>query len=112
MNFAHLKTLLTLQKPLRTLDSIGGYTTIWKDVGQLWAAVVPIRVYYSQEQLLTQQMVAVTHYRIQMRYTPNISHEMRLIGGPDIYEILSIIDINVGKKMLEILAKQGKIPCT
>jgi len=85
MNLTKLKNRVTIQRPVKTSDSMGGFTTTtWADVDEVWAAIWPV----SAKQMITNERPAteITH-RIRIRFRNGIRSSYRVKHKVDYFSI-------------------------
>ncbi len=86
MRAGRLKHRVIIESPADARDERGGVTKVWQTVGEVWAAVEPIR---ARERLTASQVVGDTTHKITLRYQafPNLSERHRLNFGGRILHI-------------------------
>lgn len=101
---SRLRHRLTLQEPVHTPDSGGGYISSWSDIAQLWAEILPVS---GRERLFTGKVQAEATHRILIRYRSDVSTSHRLVFESRIFNIRSIMNAHERNEMLELLAEEG-----
>ncbi len=87
-----------------TRDAHGGIVENWQDVVTVWAQVEPLR---AVEILRANQVDARITHRITMRYQGGINSSMRIAFGSRIFLLLSVINPDERRIMLEMLAMES-----
>mgnify|MGYP002784852241 CR=1 FL=1 len=99
-----LRHRLTLQEPVHTPDSGGGYVSSWNDVAQLWAEILPVS---GRERLFAGKVQAQVTHRILVRYRSDISTSHRLAFESRVFNIRSVMNERECNETLEILVEEG-----
>lgn len=106
---SQLNTRLTLQQPVLTTDTQGGYSKTWQDVATLWAKLSPQTGRDITRESFTDARVQarITH-RVWLRYLSGVTTAMRLLlENGRILHIHAVVDAQERHEMLEILAEEG-----
>jgi len=99
---------VTLQQPVLTADTAGGYTRAWTNVATLWAQIEPMtQRAISNEKFVDERLAAITTHRITLRYYAGVTADMRLLYGSRIFNIVSVVNADERGVLLQILAKEG-----
>jgi SPP1 family predicted phage head-tail adaptor len=102
-----LNRRVTIQRPVPDRNEVGEDIITWETLGVVWASIEPIK---GREALIANQLLAEMDTRIRIRWSESvqdISEKWRLVHQGLIYNIVSIANINLGNKELEIMCKSG-----
>lgn len=86
-----------------TRDAHGGIVEEWRDVLDVWAQVEPIRAI---EMFRANQVDARITHRVTMRYQRGIDTSMRIQFGGRVFLLLSVINPDERRQLLEMLAME------
>lgn len=100
MRSESLRNKITIQQQTNSQDSSGQLIPMWSNFVTVWASVEPIsgREFFAADRLNSQITT-----RIRIRYLSGIIPAMRCVFGTHIYEIQSVIDIEVRHKEIELM---------
>jgi|SRR3990172_2575057 len=104
MRIGELRHRVTLESPTRTADGMGGFTTAWTTVAEVFAAVWPVS---ATEQIEALQTVMTVTHRIRMRYRSDVASSWRVKFGDRYFAIVSLINPNEAGKLLDLLCKEA-----
>lgn len=107
MRAGELKKLITIEQQSNVSDGMGGATTTWTAyASNVFASIWTV----SAKEIInkTQESLNITH-RIRIRYKSGITNSMRIKYGSMYYNIVSIINVGMENKMIEILANEAVI---
>lgn len=104
MRIGDLTHRVTLQKPTRTADGMGGYTVTWSDEEQCWAAIWPVSA--TERIQAGQQASSITH-RVRLRYREDLRADWRIQYGTRYFAILGIVNPNESDRMLDVLCQEA-----
>jgi SPP1 family predicted phage head-tail adaptor len=93
---------VTIQYPTLTPDGMGGHTTVWNSAGSVWASIWPVS---ATEIIASNASSMVSTHRIRMRYRKDIKANWRVKYHNTYFNVVSILDLNMAHRELEILAK-------
>lgn len=85
-----LRHRVMLQRPVQDLDPQGNPVTVWEDVGEVWAAVEPLR---GREQIEAQQAFGEVTTRVRIRYRPDVRKSWRIVWEGRVLEVRSPVDV-------------------
>jgi SPP1 family predicted phage head-tail adaptor len=94
---------VTIQQKDPTQDQYGEEVPTWSDVGEVWAAIEPLR---GREFLEAQRVGADVTTRIRIRYRSGIVPEMRVVWGDHIYDIEAVIPIEERGREIHLMCKE------
>jgi len=94
-----LKHSVVIQQKSVSRKSGGGQTVTWSTVATVLARITPRN---QSEYLRAMQFEAQTTHRIIIRYRAGITTNMRIQFGSRYFNIQSIIDIEEGRRFLQI----------
>ncbi len=90
----------------KTDDELGGQLVTWPPVFTTWAKVVPIT---GKESVESAQIQSTLRYRVTIRYRDNVTEAMRLQWGEKILNIISVANVDLHRKYLEIICEAGAV---
>lgn len=103
MNIGKFRNRITILKPKREPDGIGGYTESLIPFKKAWAS---IKVLTSKQQYEAQQLQQKTTHSIMIRYTPGIKNSYKVQFNGSIYEIEGIRNLDMSNEYLELLCSE------
>lgn len=108
LNAGSLNQRVTLQRPAITQADTGEEVTMWEDVRDVWAAVLPIK---GHERLRDGVLLADVDARILIRSAADLRDDMgpkwRAIHRGRVYSITQVADHRSDGEYLELLAAAG-----
>ena len=105
MRAGTLNKTISIEAPTKTPDGMGGTTNSWKViVTDIPAAIWSIS---ATEQVKAQGETMIISHRIRIRYRKDIKPNWRLKYKDSYYNIVSIINPDMGNKILDIMAKEA-----
>ena len=99
MNIGRLNKRITILRKDDTLNELNQKTKGLVEVKTIWASVAPVR---GLERYELQKLREEITYRIYIRYLDGIRADMYIRCEGRLYEIQSVIDVDLEHKMLEI----------
>jgi SPP1 family predicted phage head-tail adaptor len=99
MNIGRLNKRITFLKKVDTINSLNQKSKSYEEVKTVWATVAPVR---GSERYELQKLNEEITYRVYCRYLPGIRADMYIKYGDMVFEIQSVIDVDLEGKMLEI----------
>jgi SPP1 family predicted phage head-tail adaptor len=103
MRIGDLTKRITLQRPTRTADGMGGYTVVWADVATVFAAIWPTS---AREALEADKPQMTTTHRIRIRYR-TVDPSWRIQCGTRYFTIESIINPSERGQILDLLCREA-----
>lgn len=100
MRAGKLRHRLSVQKPVETRNAYGEPVPSWETFATVWGSVEPLR---GREMWAAKEKEARIDVRIRTRYLSDVTAKMRIIHGSHTYEIVSIIDIEMAHKELQLM---------
>lgn len=100
----HMRHKLILQNRVRAPDGAGGYTESWMDVADKPVVYAAIQNLSATEVLRQRQLAAEAQYRVLIHYRDGVTPDMRLWSTERVYNIVGVLDRDMRKEYLEILA--------
>ena len=105
MRAGSLNKTISIEAPTKAPDGMGGTTNSWKVIStDIPAAIWPTS---ATEQIKSMGAVMTISHRIRIRYRKDIKPNWRLKYKDSYYNIISIINPDMGNKILDILAKEA-----
>jgi SPP1 family predicted phage head-tail adaptor len=98
-----LRTELTLLRPLRTEDGMGGAAETWETVASVFALMEPVGA--PQALIAVQDIESVTH-RITLRHRAGLESGMRFARGTRRFRIITIRDPDETGRYLTCLTEE------
>ena len=99
INIGRLNKRITILKKVDSINALNQKSKTYEEVATVWASVAPVR---GTERYELQKLHEEVTYRIYMRYLPGIRADMYVRCGEMLFEIQSVIDVDLERKMLEI----------
>ena len=84
-----LREIVSILEPVETRDAFGGVVTTWQEIENCWARVVTQK---GDEALRAASTDSRATVRIQMRYRPGITAQMRLMWNGREYDVRDVDD--------------------
>jgi len=96
MHIGRLDTLITLQSPSEVKSTTTGEVTLtWSDYMNVWARIDDQE---GDEKTENNELVYVQKVNFLVRFDADINNRMRIILNNQIYEILSLQQVNINRK--------------
>ena len=91
MQAGQLRSKITVQHLVQTVDPLANPVEEWQDLLVTWAAVEPVR---SAEHVAgsSAPVYTITTTRFRLRYVDGIEPTMRVLHNGRVYEIVGILD--------------------
>ncbi len=86
---AELRHRVSLLEPVETDDGAGGRTVTWSERDTVWAQVVSLR---GKERQWAEALTAESPYSVTLRYSPDVTVEMRIGFDNRLLDIKSVAD--------------------
>lgn len=99
INIGRLNKRITIQKKVDSVNLLNQKSKTFEDVKTVWASIAPLR---GTERYELQKLNEEITYRVYIRYLDGIRSDMYIKYGDRIFEIQSVIDVDLDGKMLEI----------
>jgi len=108
MSGVRLNRRLVLEEATRTSDGAGGFTTVWTELGVLWAAIAAGT---GRERSGESVTVSQVGYRITVRAAPTLSvrrprPDQRLREGARVFRIVAVADDGADGRYLTCFAQE------
>ena len=98
---------LWIDEPITTQDETGGEVITWEPIGQVWAAIEPVR---GREALIAGANLSIMDTKIRIRWSPTVDRvtsKWRGRYGDTVYDIVSVAHLKTGRREIELLCKSG-----
>lgn len=99
MNIGKLNKRVTIMRYEEVTDALGQSKKELKPYKTVWATFAPTR---GREYMELQKIKEELTYKMYCRYIPGITSDLFIVYQKKIYEITSVIDVDLEHKMLEI----------
>jgi len=99
MNIGRLNKRITIMKKVDTANALNQKSKGFENVKTVWASVAPVR---GTERYELQKLNEEITYRVYIRWISGIRADMYIKYDDRIFEIQSVIDVDMERKMLEI----------
>jgi SPP1 family predicted phage head-tail adaptor len=99
MNIGRLNKRITIKKKVDSVNSLNQKSKTYQDVKTVWASIAPVR---GAERYELQKLNEEITYRVYIRYISGIRADMYIAYKDKLFEIRSVIDVDLDGKMLEI----------
>lgn len=105
MRAGQLRNPIEIHARSVTADGLGGQSETWAKIanGDDWAQIHGLRGQERIEALRVDQRLDAI---IRMRYRSDVNETMRIVHGKQVYEIVSLINVDLRNVMLEITARE------
>lgn len=109
MFIGDLNKRIVIQTPTSTADGMGGFTIVWGNYQQLWAAIWPMS---AKEMVKSMQVSMEITHRIRIRYQRyQIKPKYRIkfkdsVIGNRYFNIIAITNPSERQEWLDIMAKE------
>lgn len=101
---SHLRHKVHLEQKTSTSDGAGGTTSIWEEVGIIWASISKKN---GVERTVSGQLAASSTHVFRCRWRSDVSADMRLRFGSRVFNIRAIHNLDELGKIMEIHAEEG-----
>lgn len=102
-----LRNLIVLEKKIEKQNETAGYDIDWEQINAVYAEIKQLRQYnYRGELFNSMQISNVNYYLITIRYTKDLTYNMRIRFRSKIFRIIKINNLNEGDFLLEIIAEE------
>ncbi|MFJ3487732.1 phage head closure protein [Pseudomonas sp. NPDC090202] len=99
MRAGQLRHRCALQRAVETPGRGGSTTSVWSEVGQLWAEIT---IPTGRIKVAADQLTAFISAEIRVRYRTDIVAGMRIVNEPSTYLVEAVLPDN-GRTMLRLL---------
>ncbi len=99
-----LRHKIIVEKPVRLSDGAGGYSITWQPHCILWAAVSNNS---GKESYVAGKNTPIYSHVFRIRYTADISEEMRIHFDERVFNIRALINVNQDNVILDVVAEEG-----
>jgi len=99
-----LRHVIILQRQSETADAGGGTSSIWSDIAEVRAEVIPLT---GSETVQAMRVQPVQNYLIRMRYRGDVTTADRLLFGQRILNIRSVKNVNERGRWMECRCEEG-----
>ena len=99
-----LRTPVAIQAIVKTPDGAGGFAHTWVTLDTVRAHVKPLS---GSEAVRGMQIEDKVSHRIFMRYRADVKAKDRLLIEGEPYNIRAVLDLEMRKRWMEILAEKG-----
>jgi SPP1 family predicted phage head-tail adaptor len=99
-----LRHAIILQRRSGAADAGGGISTIWTDIAELRAAIVPLT---GGETVQAMRVQPVQNYLVRMRYRADVTPADRLLFGQRVLNIRSVKNVNGRSRWTECRCEEG-----
>lgn len=107
-NLSKLDKRITIQRPVKTADAMGGFTETWTDVIEVWAAIWPQSAKsLMAEKIQDNQSVSEITHRIRIRYRRGVHASFRINYKHRYFNIMVIVNPDEDSEWLDILCKEA-----
>ncbi len=96
-----MRARVTLQRPTRVADELGGAAIVWSDEGEVWAAVDAVGV---GERASFDTAASVASYRLAIRRRDGVRAGWRVLWGSRLLRIAGVRDL--GGARIELFCEE------
>lgn len=100
-----LKHRIALQEQVIVKDELEQEIEIWQEVYKVWAEIKPLS---GKEYFKARQTKSEVRVQITIRYKKEVNNQMRVVLDNQVYEIVSVINLEHQNKYLQLLCKEGE----
>jgi SPP1 family predicted phage head-tail adaptor len=107
MRIGRLNQRVIVERPVNVQETDGSNTVTWQSVATVWGWVAPLK---GRERLIANQTLADSDTRIRIRRDPpvyDIDTTWRMRLGSVVYNIISISNLDLSDRELEIMCVSG-----
>lgn len=104
MRIGRLRHRVTIEQKSVTRSAIGEEVVSWVAFATVWAEVAPLR---GREFFAAQQTQSSVDYKVTMRYLAGVTREMRIVWDGLPLDIVSVIDVEGRRAVLELMCVSG-----
>jgi SPP1 family predicted phage head-tail adaptor len=103
INPGEFRHIITFQKETNIENAYGETDNIWEDVLQTRGGIYPIsgKEFYAAERVNSE-----LSHKVNMRYVPNITPDLRINFEGRIFQIISVINFQERNVELQLLCKE------
>ena len=103
MKIGNLNRQIEILECKEIKDSFGGIEKAWRQIGKVWAQIVP---YLRSESMENNRVNENASAKITIRFNPNLTTKHRVRYQETLYDISTIIDKHCDHKWTEIKVKE------
>lgn len=103
INPGELRHIITLQKLENTQNDYGEVIEVWKDILTTRAGIYPVS---GKEFFSAETMNSEVSHKVNMRYIPGITSNMRIKFGERCFNIESVINFQERNIELQLMCKE------
>lgn len=103
INIGKLNKRVTFMGYTDTSNELGQNEKKMKDIKNVWATFAPVR---GTERYEAQKIQEEVTHKLYCRYLPDITSDLYIRYQSKVYEIISVLDIDMEHKILEIYCKE------
>ena len=99
---------VTVEEAVSSQDATGDPVVTWVTRAVVWGSIDPIR---AREALMSAQLTSEMDTKIVLRWAPVVdlmTEKWRLRNNGVIYNIVSVVNVGMNDRQLELLCKSGK----
>jgi SPP1 family predicted phage head-tail adaptor len=103
LNNGNLRHHITFQVQTETQNDYGEEIKDWVEIVAVWASINPIS---GKEFFAAEKLNSEVSHKINLRYTPGITSDMRIRFGERYFHIISVINFQEKNIELQLLCKE------
>lgn len=105
-NLADLNKRISIQRPTKTADGMGGFTSAWTNMTAtpLWASIWPVS---AREIVKDKQTMGEITHRIRIRFKRGVTTECRVQYKNRYFNIVGVVNPGEDNEWLDILCKEA-----
>lgn len=107
MNAGQLRHRILVEEPITSQDDTGDELVQWFSHGRVWGSISPMNGF---EKSLRREINAAMDTKIRIRWSPTMDRmnaKWRLTHQNVIYNVVSIANIDMARREIEIMAGSG-----
>ena len=86
-------------------DDLEQEIDLWQPLYVVWANIEPLS---GKEYFKARQTKSDSHVQVTIRYKRGVTPQMRVLFNDQSYEIVSVINVNMENKYLQLICKEGE----
>ena len=104
MEIGRLNSQVTIQRRSSATNELGEHASGWTDVATVWANVMKVT---GVEAIRSGLEMSVVRASIRIRYRTDITPQMRVVDGTEVYDIQAVMPNSAGRDYTDLLCQIG-----
>lgn len=106
MNAGQLCHLVTLYRPVPSVNEAGETTVSWEPVRQTWMGIRPLRAFEVER---AREVHTDRTHTATARYAADIANDWRIVHGDTVLQIIGIVDVGNRNVEFEIACREVSV---